>query len=213
MKKIIIIDIYSDTICPWCYIGLNKLKSAILEFSDLNFILTWRPFQLNPDMPLEGMDRQKYLEKKFKGKAEAQKIYQSIHDEGLKNNIHFQFSKISITPNSFASHKLLALAYQSNKQTEIVESLFYEYFIEGIDISNHEELIKIAKLHNIYNKETSDYLKSDEDKENLLSEERHARELGIKGVPCFIINKELVLFGAQDKKIFVDIFNQIINEY
>ena len=164
-------------------------------------------------MPIEGMDRQKYLEKKFNGKETSKKIYKTIYAEGLKYNIHFQFDKISITPNSFASHKLLALAYKANIQTEIMESLFYDYFIEGIDIGNHEELIRIAKLHNIYDDRTSDYLTSEEDKQNLLAEEEYAQELGVKGVPCFIINKEFVLFGVQDKQRFLDILKKIHNEY
>ena len=164
-------------------------------------------------MQIEGMDRQKYLEYKFNGKESAKKIYQDIYDEGLKNSIYFQFDKINITPNSFASHKLMALAFKENKQTEVVESLFYNYFIEGIDIGNYEELIRIAKLHNIYDNKTIEYLKSDEDNKNLLAEEKQARQLGVSGVPCFIINKEFILFGAQDKKIFLDIFYKICNEH
>ena len=160
-------------------------------------------------MPIKGMDRQKYLEDKFNGKKAARDIYQSIYDEGLKNEIYFQFDKIRVTPNSFASHKLLALAHKLNKQTEVVESLFFSYFIEGNDIGNNKELIRIAKLHNIYDNKTLDYLKSDEDNQNLLAEAKHARELGIKGVPCFVINKQFILFGAQDKKNFLDIFEKI----
>ena len=160
-------------------------------------------------MSIEGMDRQKYLEIKFNGKNKAKKVYQDIYKQGLACNIYFQFDKIKTTPNSFASHKLLALAHKFNKQTEIVESLFYDYFIEGIDIGNADELIRIAKLHRIYDLQTLTYLKSDEDKSNLLAEEKYARTLGIKGVPCFIINKELVIFGAQDKKNFLDIFEKI----
>ena len=104
------------------------------------------------------------------------------------------------------------MAHKSNKQTEIVESLFYGYFIEGVDIGKCEELVRIAKLHNIYDHKTLKYLKSTEDNENLLAEEKYARELGVKGVPCFIINKSFVLFGAQDKKNFLEIFNKIYNE-
>ena len=213
MKTNITIDIYSDTTCPWCYIGLKKLKDAINEFSNGDFKLIWRPFQLNPDMPLEGMERKKYLELKFGGKENAKNTYESIYQTGVINNIYFQFEKILVTPNSFASHKLLALAHNSNKQTEVVESLFYNYFIEGINIGNIKELIRIAKQHYIFTKDTSQYLKSHEDIDNLLAEETHARELGVKGVPCFIINKEFVLFGAQDSKIFLDIFNSIANEH
>ena len=203
------IDIYSDTICPWCYIGYNKLLSAINSASQFKFNLVWRPFQLNPDMPSEGMDRQQYLEVKFGGKQKAKDAYQSIYNVGIENNIHFQFEKIKTTPNSFASHKLLAIAHRMNKQSSVVESLFYSYFIEGVDIGNMEQLIIIAKQHNIYDDKTMQYLKSDEDRDNLLSEEIQARELGIKAVPCFIINREFVLFGAQDKKKFLDIFNKM----
>ena len=209
MIRPITIDIYSDTICPWCYIGYSKLKSAIDSASQFKYELLWRPFQLNPDMPNEGMQRQLYLESKFGGKQKAKDTYQTIYNAGIENNIHFQFEKIITTPNSFASHKLLAIAHRFNKQSSVVEALFYSYFIEGIDIGNIEQLVIIAKQHNIYDDKTLQYLKSDEDRENLLSEEIQARELGIKGVPCFIINREFVLFGAQDKKIFLDIFNKI----
>ena len=211
MIQSIKIDIFSDTICPWCYIGLQKLKDAINDFSSDNFDLIWRPFQLNPDMPLEGMERKKYLELKFGGKNNYKNIYENIYNVGLKNNIHFQFEKIAKTPNSFASHKLLALAYKSKKQTQVVETLFYNYFIEGVDIGDIKELVRISKQHNIYQDDISIYLQSKEDRDNLLAEESHAKELGVTGVPCFIINKEFVLFGAQEKKNFLEIFNSINN--
>ena len=170
------------------------------------FDILWRPFQLNPDMPLEGIDRKQYLKNKFGGKEKAQKTYQLIYNAGLKNGIHFQFEKINKTPNSFASHKLLALAHKYNKQDDVIEGLFYSYFIEGIDIGNVNELIKIAKQNNIFDKKTLNYLESDEDRKNLLAEESQARDLGINGVPCFIINKEYVLFGAQNTDKFLEIF-------
>ena len=209
MIQPITIDIYSDTICPWCYIGHNQLLSAINSASQFKFDLVWRPFQLNPDMPVEGMERQQYLEVKFGGKQKAKDTYQSIYNEGIENNIHFQFEKIVTTPNSFASHKLLAIAHRLNKQSSVVEALFYSYFIEGIDIGNMAQLIIIAKQHNIYDDTTLQYLKSDEDRDNLLAEELQARDLGIKGVPCFIINRKFVLLGAHDKKKFLDIFKKI----
>ena len=211
MKIDITIDIYSDAICPWCYIGFKRLKSAMATFSSIKFNLIWRPFQLNPEMPLEGMDRKKYLEFKFNGKESSSSAYKSIYEVGLQNDIHFQFDKIFTTPNTFSSHKLLALAYKFEKQTEVVETLFYDYFIEGVDIGNFDQLIRIAKLHNIFKENTLEYLKSNKDKENLLQEEKHARSLGVKGVPCFIVNKEFVLFGAQEKNKFLDIFKNIIN--
>lgn len=212
MKPIITIDIYSDTVCPWCYIGLKKIKIAMDLTPQLNFHLLWRPFQLNPNMPIKGMDRQGYLELKFGGKKNAIETYRAIYDQGIENNIYFQFEKINIMPNSFASHKLLALAHNFNNQTQVLETLFYSYFIEGIDIGNIDQLILIAKQHNIYDENTLKYLQSDEDNKNLLSEEVHARDLGIKGVPCFIVNKEFVFFGVQTQENFMDIFKKLQDE-
>jgi len=180
------------------------------NFSSFQFNLVWRPFQLNPDMPMDGIERKKYLEIKFNGADNAKNIYNNIYKVGLDNNIHFQFDKITTTPNSFQSHKLLALAFKFKKQTNVAETLFYSYFIEGVDIGKTSELIKIAKHHKIYNDATINYLKSEEDNESLLSEQTHANELGIRGVPCFIINKEYVLYGAQDEKNFINIFNNFL---
>jgi len=160
-------------------------------------------------MPLEGMERQTYLDYKFGGKNNAKKVYDDIYQAGKEIGIYFQFDKITFTPNSFASHKLLALAYKFNKQNEVINSLFFSYFIEGKNIGNTEILINIAKLHGIFNIHTSDYLFSDQDNENLLNEEKHAKKLGVKGVPCFIINQKFVLYGAQNKENFINIFNSI----
>ena len=160
-------------------------------------------------MPVEGMERQKYLDQKFGGKDNAKNVYDDIYKAGKEIGIYFQFDKISVTPNSFASHKLLALAYKLNKQNEVMNSLFFSYFIEGKNIGNKEILINIAKQHRIFNIQISDYFFSDEDNEHLLNEEKHAKELGVKGVPCFIINKKFVLYGAQTKENFINIFNSI----
>ena len=207
LKHKIVIDIYSDTICPWCYIGKRKLQSAINLFPKHQFNITWRPFQLNPDMPIEGMDRKIYLNQKFNGSEHATKIYDVIDRAGHNIGIHFQFNKIIRTPNSFASHKLLALGHKKGKQDQIIESLFYAYFIEGRDIGRLEELISIAKHHNLNEDETHHYISSDLDRPKLLEESVNAKNMGIKGVPCFIINKKYVLFGAQEKEKFIDIFN------
>jgi len=209
MPQTITIDIYSDTICPWCYIGHNKLQTAISEYNKIIFNIIWRPFQLNPDMPVEGMERQKYLDHKFGGKDNAKKIYDDIYKAGKEIGIYFQFDKITVTPNSFASHKLLAFAYKLNKQNEVINSLFFSYFIEGKNIGDKEILINIAKQHHIFNIQTSDYFFSNKDNNSLLNEEKHAKELGIKGVPCFIINKKFVLYGAQTKENFIKIFDSI----
>ena len=171
----------------------------------------WRPFQLNPEMPLNGMDRQQYLTSKFGSKDHARSVYERIEDEGKKNKIYFQFNKITKTPNSFFSHKLLAYAHKKKKQTEVLELLFYQYFIEGKDIGNLDILIKVSKDADIYDEHIKKYIISKEDNNSLLNEEKQAKNIGINGVPCFIFNKEIVVNGAQLTKNFIQIINSLNN--
>jgi predicted DsbA family dithiol-disulfide isomerase len=160
-------------------------------------------------MPTQGMSREEYLKSKFGTKENAEIIYKRIADEGKLINIYFQFSEIKNTPNSFLSHKLLAYAHSKNKQTEVLESLFYQYFIEGNDIGRLKILIQIAKQTAIYENDLENYLISNLDSDHLLNEEQQARNIGIQGVPCFIFNKEFIINGAQPKKNFIKIINSI----
>ena len=171
----------------------------------------WRPFQLNPDMPSAGMDRQQYLTFKFGSEDNARSVYQRIEDEGKKNKIYFQFNKIAKTPNSFLSHKLLAYAHNKKKQTEVLELLFYKYFIEGEDIGSLDILIKVSKDSDIYDEHIKKYIISKEDNNSLLNEEKQAKNIGINSVPCFIFNKEIVVNGAQPTKNFIQIINSLNN--
>ena len=160
-------------------------------------------------MPKEGMNRDEYLNKKFGGRAQALKVYKNIEDEGKLVNIHFQFKKIKITPNSFLSHKLLAFAFSKKQQNAVLESIFFHYFIEGKNIGNLEIIIEIAKQTNLYDEGIEKYLLSEQDNENLLNEAKQASDIGISGVPCFIFNKEFVINGAQSSDIFKNIINSL----
>ena len=171
----------------------------------------WRPFQLNPKMPPGGMDRQQYLTAKFGSKDNARSVYQRIEDEGKKNKIYFQFNKIVKTPNSFFSHKLLAYAHNKKKQSEVLELLFYKYFIEGEDISSLDILINVSKDANIFDENIEKYIISNQDNCRLLNEEKQAKKIGLNSVPCFIFNKEFVISGAQPTKNFIQIINSLNN--
>ncbi len=171
----------------------------------------WRPFQLNPEMPPDGMDRQQYLTAKFGSKDNARSVYQHIQGEGKKNKIYFQFNKILKTPNSFLSHKLLAYAHNKKKQTEVLELLFYKYFIEGEDIGSLDILINVSKDADIFNENIEKYIISKEDNDSLLNEEKQAKKIGINSVPCFIFNKEIVVSGAQPTKNFIQIIDSLNN--
>lgn len=160
-------------------------------------------------MPVEGMKRDSYLISKFGTKENADSIYKRIENEGKLINIYFQFNKIKNTPNSFLSHKLVAYAYKKKKQIDVLESLFYQYFIEGNDIGNLETLIQLSKQANIYDENIKHYLESNIDNQSLLNEQEQAVKIGIKGVPCFIFNKELVVSGAQTKENFIKIIDSL----
>ena len=156
-----------------------------------------------------GMDRQQYLSTKFGSKDKAKSVYKRIEDEGKKSNIYFQFNKITKTPNSFFSHKLLAYAHNKKKQTKVLELLFYKYFIEGEDIGSLDVLINVSKDADIYDKNIEKYINSKKDNDSLLNEEKQAKNMGINSVPCFIFNKELVVSGAQPTKNFIQIINSL----
>ena len=206
------LDVFSDTICPWCYIGKKRLDKAILKFSHEEFKITWRPFQLNPNMQADGMDRKEYLVSKFGSEDGANTVYENIYNEGLKEKIDFQFDKIKVTPNSFKSHRLLALAYKKNLQNEIIEDLFQSYFLKGLDIGDPNILLDIAKNHKINEDEFKVYLTDKNNIEPLANEEKEARKMGINSVPNFIINQQLVVNGAQTSENFELIFSKILSQ-
>ena len=160
-------------------------------------------------MPLEGMVREQYLTAKFGNKDKARSVYKHIEDEGKKNKIYFQFNRITKTPNSFFSHKLLAFAHKKNKQNDVLELLFYKYFIEGEDIGSLEVLINVSKQADIYDEKVEKYIISKQDSDNLLNEEKQAKNIGINSVPCFIFNKEFVVNGAQQTKNFIKIIDSL----
>ena len=163
-------------------------------------------------MPSGGINRQQYLTAKFGSEDNVRSVYQRIEDEGKKNKIYFQFNKISKTPNSFLSHKLLAYAHNKKKQTYVLELLFYKYFIEGEDIGSLDVLIKASKDADIYDESIEKYIISNQDNDSLLNEEKQAKNIGINSVPCFIFNKEIVINGAQPSKNFIQIIDSL-NKY
>ncbi|MAV81904.1 MAG: hypothetical protein CMI90_00390 [Pelagibacteraceae bacterium] len=206
------LDIFSDTVCPWCYIGKKRLDRAIKKFNNEEFKITWRPFQLNPNMQADGMDRKEYLVSKFGSEDGAKTIYDNIFLEGQKEEIDFQFDLIKITPNSFNSHRLLALAYQKNIQNEMIEDLFKSYFIKGEDIGDPAVLLDIAIKYNIEEDDFKNYLMDKKNIEPLANEELQARKMGINSVPTFIVNQQLVINGAQSIENFELIFTKLLSK-
>ena len=203
------LDIFSDTVCPWCYIGKKRLENALNKYKNLKIKQTWRPFQLNPGMPPDGMDRQEYLISKFGSSDAAKTVYENIYEEGVKEGINFNFDLIEVTPNSFNSHRLLALAYNANMQEKVLDDLFESYFLHGKDIGDPNILLQIAIKHNIDAEEFKSYLSDQENIEPLANEEIQAKKMGINSIPTFIINKQIVINGAQTSENFELIFEKL----
>ena len=203
------LDIFSDTVCPWCYIGKKRLENALNKYKNLKIKQTWRPFQLNPGIPPDGMDRQEYLISKFGSSDAAKTVYENIYEEGVKEGINFNFDLIEVTPNSFNSHRLLALAYKVDIQEKVLDDLFESYFLHGKDIGDPNILLQIAIKHNIDAEEFKSYLSDQENIEPLANEEIQAKKMGINSIPTFIVNKQIVINGAQTSENFELIFEKL----
>ena len=206
------IDIVSDTICPWCYIGKRKLESALNERPDIEVELGWRPFQLNPHMPAEGMDRAEYLRAKFGGPDRAAQIYDAVAQAGLAVGIEFAFDKVERTPSTLNSHRLIRWATTAGCQDAVVEELFRRYFLEGDDIGDAGVLISVAADAGMDADLVADLLAGDADLELIRREDAMARQMGINGVPCFIIDRKYAISGAQDAPVFHKVFDLALNE-
>ena len=182
-------------ICGWCFIGQTKLNKALKNFPETKFEIEHIPFQLNPDMPKEGIERDQYLKMKFGGKEFAQPMYDQMTEEAKKEDLNFNLNNIKKTPNTVLSHLLIKLAEQTNVQNHVKEKIYHSYFIEGLDIGNKEVLIKIGKIFNIKEDAISNFFNSGNIKK-INSYISIAKEKKINGVPFFEIGKDFIS-GAQ----------------
>ena len=206
------IDIVSDTICPWCYIGKRKFERALESRADLTVDVNWRPFQLNPHMPTGGMDRDAYLASKFGGEQRASQIYQAVAEAGRAVGIDFRFDLIRRTPSTLDSHRLIRWARSAGVQNELTEVLFHRYFLEGADIGDHRVLVETAREAGMDADLVADLLAKDADLDLIRGEDSQARQMGINSVPCFVIDRKYAISGAQDPPVFHKVFDLAINE-
>ncbi|WP_417513539.1 DsbA family oxidoreductase [Minwuia sp.] len=206
------IDIVSDTICPWCYIGKRKLEAALATRDDIEVQLGWRPFQLNPEMPRAGMSRAAYLSAKFGGAERASRIYDNIRQAGAELGIDFRFDRIQRTPSTLDSHRLVRWSLADNLQNEVVQLLFDAYFENGEDIGDRDVLERIAAEAGMDAATVRRQLDDDTDLELVKQEDSMARSMGINGVPCFIIDRKYAVSGAQDVPVFHKVFDLALNE-
>ena len=189
------INVFADTICGWCFIGHTNLNNALKKFPKNKFDIHHVPFQLNPDMPTEGISREKYLEIKFGGKDFAAPMYENMRLKAKESGLNFNLEKIKKTPNTVLSHLLINLSEKFNLQNEIKEKIYQSYFIDGLDIGDINILIDIAKQNNISENVFKDFI-NEKNIENVNSKILVTKEKDISGVPFFEIGKDFIS-GAQ----------------
>ena len=201
------IEIFSDVVCPWCYIGKRRFERAHTARPHTGLAVTWRAFQLNPEMPADGIDRQRYLELKFGGGDQAGQVYHRIAAAGAEEGIDFAFDRIRRTPNTVNAHRLVRWARQQDRQDDVVESLFQAYFLEGLDIGDRDNLAEIAARAGLDRADASAFLDGVEGVREVLDETRLAYNSGITGVPCFIVDRKYAISGAQEPEAFFPLFD------
>ena len=205
------IEIYSDLICPWCYIGKRRMETALrLLGASFSAEIIWRAFQLNPDMPSEGMDRKAYRTRKFGSWERSQAMDSNVASIGRSLGIEFHYDRVLMTPNTVAGHRLLWWAAQRKQQDHLAEALFHAYFTEGRDIGRNDVLAKVAAKVGLLEDEARAFLDGDEGKKEVALEERAGRTLGLDGVPFFIFNGTPVFSGARDPETFLEAFRYSI---
>jgi predicted DsbA family dithiol-disulfide isomerase len=201
----VVIDIVSDVVCPWCYIGKRKLEGALAQLRvrepGIAIAQRWHPFQLNPEMPAEGMSRSDYVEAKFGGKARAADVYARVRAVGAEMGLALDFARIARQPNTLDAHRLIAWAQQqgdASKADALVEALFHGFFVEGRRLDDREELARMAMDAGFHAEQVRAFLASAALRSEVESEDREARGAGISGVPFFIFNGRTAVSGAHD---------------
>jgi predicted DsbA family dithiol-disulfide isomerase len=216
-KEVVLnIDIISDVVCPWCYIGKRQIEAALALYAQQNPgadqpRVTWRPFQLNPQLPAEGMSREDYVVQKF-GAARSKDTYARVAAVGAEYGIAFAFDRIARQPNTVAVHSLIALAAAGPQadglQDRVKEAFLYAYFLDGVDLTKTENLVAIATAAGLDRAKVEQCLADPKSRQAVEQEDQRARAIGVEGVPFFIFNGKLAVSGAQGPEALLDAMRQ-----
>jgi predicted DsbA family dithiol-disulfide isomerase len=199
-ERALMVEIYSDVICPWCYVGKRRLERALQQIREtVKTHVAWRPFQLNPTMPKNGMDRTVYLETKFGSLNVFGEMEQRLLEAGKTEQISFGFQKIMRTPNTLLAHRLIWYAGIQGHQDAVVERLFRGYFEEGLDIGSPTVLVELADQAGL---KANQFLESEEGTAEVKTEESVGHRLNIRAVPYFVVDKIYGISGAQPIEVF-----------
>lgn len=210
METAIEIDIVSDVVCPWCFLGATHLKQALATLPGISADLRWRPFQLDPTIPKEGMDRREYMAKKFTPERLAA-AHDRLAEAGRDAGIAFAFSDIAISPNTLDAHRVIRWAASAGAgvQDRVSRALFKAYFEDGENVGDPEVLIRVAEENGMDASLVSALLPTDADREAVQAEISTAQGMGITGVPCFVIDGRYAIMGAQPVEAMVEALEKI----
>ena len=213
-RQTVQIDVISDVMCPWCYIGKRHLEMAAEALEEVDVEIHWRPYQLDPTLPPEGKDRRQYLDEKFGGEERAREIYQRVHDAGMEAGIDFRFDAIAVSPNTLDAHRLIMWAggQGAEVQNALVDRLFRLYFLEGANVGDTQVLADAATECGLDGELVKELLEGDQDKDSVRNEIATAQQMGVTGVPCFILDKRFAVMGAQPPATLAQVIRQAIAE-
>jgi predicted DsbA family dithiol-disulfide isomerase len=197
-----LLEVASDVICPWCFIGKRRLERALREVGELE--VSWLPFELNPGMPKAGMARRDYRTGKFGSEAESNRLDRHVAEVGKSEGIHFAFDRIERTPNTFDAHRMICFAGVHGRQDALVEELFRRYFLLGEDVGCAEILLAACEAVGLDGGVVSRLLGSEEFAAEVRRDEEGVRRLGVSGVPSFILDGEVIAVGAQRPEVLVE---------
>lgn len=202
--------IVSDIACPWCFIGKTRLETALARHGlTERFAITWLPYELNPDMPEEGVDRTQYLEAKF-GPGKRKEIELRLSEAALESGVTFNWAKVTKSVNTRMAHMLIAAASTVQRGGDMAAALFKAYWQDGRDIGDIETLVQIAVEQGFDEQAARDELANDELRETVIGLEDHARKVGVNGVPFFIVDGKLAISGAQPPEVWAQAFQQVL---
>jgi predicted DsbA family dithiol-disulfide isomerase len=204
------IDFISDTVCPWCFIGKRRLARAMALRPNIAFEVRYRPYQLDPNVPREGVDRAAYMTARFGADAMLKEAYEAISMEGAKEGIEFDWAAIDKRPNTVNSHRLIRWAEAQGVQDEVVERLFIAYFENGEDIGDIRVLADIADMCGMDGAQAADMLESDTDTALVEREDKLAHEMGVTGVPAMIFGNRVAVTGAREPEVLAVVIDKAL---
>ncbi|HEY3849904.1 MAG TPA: DsbA family oxidoreductase [Steroidobacteraceae bacterium] len=205
------VDIFSDTICPWCYLGKRRFELALAARPQYEPRIDWRPFELNPDMPWEGAERAAYMAAKFGDMSKIEETQATLVRLGQAVGLEFRFDLIERVPNTRRSHILIAHAARHGLASEAKERIMQAYFEEGCNIGEVDELVRLAVEAGLGEREARSAVVLREGQDGVVASERHAAVLGITGVPAFIFDRQYSVAGAQEIETFIQVIDQVVD--